>query len=397
MKIGIVALHMDPWRSGVDASLYSLMECWRGEHELTLFHSSMNPAALQSGVSYVRIPAIPCYRFNIEAASYALQWRRRLCESGGRLGMDVLYGNHLGLGGYDALTVQFCAHDYLEVMRGEWLAQRSVTDRMRYLYRQLEFRITARIEKRVLGSPDIGKVAVHAVSRSVAEAVSSRFPRVQPVVIPNPVDLSRFEPGCGTGECFPWDEAGKCMQWAPAVWRMLFVGGGWERKGLASAIRALRYCNPSVVLAVVGKGPVSLYRSLARRWGVEQRVHFAGPRQDVADWFRGAHLFVFPSTYEAMPIVCIEALAAGLPVLCAPFKGTEMFLQEGVNGFVVASDEAIGERVEILRQNAELHATMREAARRKAGEFAAPVIARRMMAFLESARPDKRWPGARTT
>lgn len=388
MNLGIIALHLDPWRSGVDAALQTLVEQWKSEHEITIYHSTVNPQATQEGVTYVRVPAIPCYRFNIEASSYARHWKH-IEEEARRVGRhDLFYSNHLGLAPYDALTIHFCSLDYLSVLRVEQPSTRTLLQSIRFFYRRIEYGIAARMERRIFSPPDVSRrVAIHAVSESVAHGVTSHFPHVDPVIIPNPVDLSRF---CARAELSPiWETVRQQMGWPGDCWRHLFVGGGWERKGLAMAIEALRYGDEKTVLMVVGRGDVADYQSLANTWGVGQRVFFAGERHDVAEWYRAADLFVFPSRYEAMPVVCIEALASGLPLLCTPFKGTEMFIEDGVNGFVIRTAADIGNRSERLRTQRDVYGAFRRAAAKRAQDFSAPVVADRMMRFLETARERK--------
>jgi glycosyltransferase involved in cell wall biosynthesis len=385
MNIGIIALHMDPWRSGVDAALHALINVWRNDHDLTVYHSSIHPKATLPGVTYTRVPAIPFYRLNIEATSYAGNWRRMCGLPAGTSPHEILYCNHPALAPYDALTVQFCALDYLPILKQEWPALSSMAQRIRYLYRRMEYAIAARMERRAYGNPaSCRSFAVHAVSPSLARALSSHFPHLSPVVIPNPLDASRFD--ASPPVISPWDDVHRNMGWPGNAWRHLFVGGGWERKGLAMAIESLRFCGPDTVLTVIGRGPVEHYQSLARRHGVETRVYFAGTQTNVQDWLHGANLFVFPSTYESMAIVCVEALACGCPILCTPFKGTELYLDHGRNGFVVNGAADIGTRSEQVKRDPALYQSLKRQARLRAGDFATPVVAARMMDFLQEAR-----------
>lgn len=70
----------------------------------------------------------------------------------------------------------------------------------------------------------------------------------------------------------------------------------------------------NVVLLSVGTGELEdEVHDYARKLGVEDHVKFLGKRNDVSDLLQAADVFVLPSKYEGLPIVAIEAQAAGIP------------------------------------------------------------------------------------
>ena len=70
--------------------------------------------------------------------------------------------------------------------------------------------------------------------------------------------------------------------------------------------------RPEIHFLLVGDGPLRAgTESRARSLGLSGKVHFAGIRTDVAGLMRGAmDVFVFPSLWEGLPMVLIEAQAA---------------------------------------------------------------------------------------
>jgi len=116
---------------------------------------------------------------------------------------------------------------------------------------------------------------------------------------------------------------------------ILFVGSGFKRKGLTATLKALAFLPPPIHLIVVGKDRLSPYQHLARDLGIETSVSFTGPISDVASYYQGADLFVFPTIYEPFSNVCIEAMAAGLPVVTSRINGASEVLVEGENGYVI--------------------------------------------------------------
>ena len=68
-------------------------------------------------------------------------------------------------------------------------------------------------------------------------------------------------------------------------------------------------------------------------------VEFVGFKtgKDLADYYRMADVFVFPSQWETFGIVMIEAMACGTPVAAFPVQGPEDVIDQGVTGYL-ASD-----------------------------------------------------------
>ena len=85
---------------------------------------------------------------------------------------------------------------------------------------------------------------------------------------------------------------------------------------LVDAFAALARRRQSVALLLVGGGPLEeSIRGRARDLGVQDRIRFCGRRADVPRLLMAADAFVFPSHHEGLPLACLEAQAAGLPVV----------------------------------------------------------------------------------
>ncbi|MEK7773115.1 MAG: glycosyltransferase family 4 protein, partial [Deltaproteobacteria bacterium] len=118
---------------------------------------------------------------------------------------------------------------------------------------------------------------------------------------------------------------------------LLFVGSGFERKGLIHLIRALGELKDKgdLRLLVVGKGKQDRYLKEAKRIGVGERVVFAGPVKGVGALYQAGDIFVLPSIYEPFSNACLEAMAAGLPVVTSQVNGASEIMKDGVTGAVV--------------------------------------------------------------
>lgn len=103
------------------------------------------------------------------------------------------------------------------------------------------------------------------------------------------------------------------------------IGSGFIKKGVDRSIRALAALPPEVrektVLWVVGKDRAARFERMARELNVGDRVVFTGGRDDIPQILLGADLMIHPAYDENTGTVLLEAVAAGLPVLCTEVCG----------------------------------------------------------------------------
>lgn len=74
--------------------------------------------------------------------------------------------------------------------------------------------------------------------------------------------------------------------------------------------------NKDVRLLLIGRGPLEpVIQSMIKKYGLEEKVYFAGAREDVNNWLQAMDLLCLPSRFEGFPIVAVEAQAAGVPLI----------------------------------------------------------------------------------
>jgi UDP-glucose:(heptosyl)LPS alpha-1,3-glucosyltransferase len=131
----------------------------------------------------------------------------------------------------------------------------------------------------------------------------------------------------------------------------LFVGSGWEIKGLDIAIRIVarlraERVRPGLQLAVVGRGNSARYRRIAGDLGLGDAVRFVGPVGEVVPYYWAADAFLLPSRFDAFANACIEALACGCPVITTETNGAGEIVRVGKTGVVLRMDSRQGAPVE---------------------------------------------------
>jgi glycosyltransferase involved in cell wall biosynthesis len=182
-------------------------------------------------------------------------------------------------------------------------------------------------------------------------------PRDKIEIIPYGTDTGLFQP----------DASNKIK--IDLTFNLLFVGQIGQRKGIAYLLKAYeRFRGHGTHLRIVGKiqgngTALRPYRNL-----FEHIDHM--PRSYLPDIYREADVFVFPTLVEGMPLVVLEAMASGIPVIVTP-NGPGDIVRDGVDGFVVPirDVDAIVDRLERLRRDPILRKEMGKNARQRALEF----------------------------
>ncbi|CAN5825236.1 hypothetical protein BH24DEI2_BH24DEI2_28140 [soil metagenome] len=128
---------------------------------------------------------------------------------------------------------------------------------------------------------------------------------------------------------------------APLV---LTAGRFTEQKGhryLLEAVAQVLVDLPIAVFALVGGGPLEPeLKAQADALGVGDNVLFLGRRDDVPDLLGASDLFTLSSLFEGLPLVVLEALALGVPVVGTNVCGIRDAIQDGVTGRLVAPKDS---------------------------------------------------------
>lgn len=179
-----------------------------------------------------------------------------------------------------------------------------------------------------------------AVSREVKREIVAtyRVPEEKVAVIYNGVDSERFHPHNRERSRDRIRRRWEIPIEAPVV---LFVGSGFQRKGLDRLIRA--WGSPrlaGVYLLVVGEDAQrSRYVSWAERQA-DKRIVFAGRQGEIEQYYGAADLLALPALQEAFGNVVLEALASGLPVLASRAVGAaEILAGELEQGILARPDD----------------------------------------------------------
>jgi len=121
---------------------------------------------------------------------------------------------------------------------------------------------------------------------------------------------------------------------------LLYVGRLAAGKGLPmlfESLVALKSSHPNCRLTVVGDGPDRHnLETLVDAMALGDRVTFAGyqSQSDVRRYLTQVDIFILPSFSEGVPVVLMEAMAAGVPVIATRVGGIGELVDDGINGYL---------------------------------------------------------------
>ncbi len=183
----------------------------------------------------------------------------------------------------------------------------------------------------------------------------------------------------------------------PEISRLLFLSNLIESKGvfvLLEACRILAEKRIAYICTYVGnegdvRGQELLFK--VHELGLDDRVEYLGAKygSEKEQILQTAGIFVFPSyyDYECMPLVIMEAMQHGLPVVSTSEGAIPDLVIDGTTGFLVSKNnpEELAERLEVLIRNPELCKKMGDAGRlRYDKNFSLKEFENRIVSILSS-------------
>lgn len=142
----------------------------------------------------------------------------------------------------------------------------------------------------------------------------------------------------------------------PHEMMIVSIGELDDNKNHVTVIKALskiEHRDYKYVICGVGPNKDFLLEE-ASKLGIGNNVILAGYRSDIPDILNAADLFVFPSYHEGLPVSALEAMAAGLPILCSKIRGNVDLIKDKINGylFVPTDIDTLSRKLSILMNDA---------------------------------------------
>jgi glycosyltransferase involved in cell wall biosynthesis len=235
------------------------------------------------------------------------------------------------------------------------------------LYRNIMLPLYRIIERRLVTTCDRFTV----VSQSLQSEFQIRY-GVRADVILNGVDTGFFKP------------AGD----AAASSNILFTGCLAVGKGALDILQIAEKARtriPGVRFTLIGQGPLSAFLEKRIKTGRLDHIELVGhvTHDRIRSYYHSAEVFLFPSHYEGLPTVALEAMACGLPVIASAVSGIPEQVEHGVTGLLCPPgdvDRFVEAVADLLGNDAKCKRFGKAGRKRVEADFTWPRIADRVVA-----------------
>lgn len=197
------------------------------------------------------------------------------------------------------------------------------------------------------------------------------------VIVPNGVDAELFRPSTSVRR---------------AERELLFVGRLTAQKNVGILVEAMTRLPPDVTLRIAGDG--ELRDELAARIAALRlsNVHLEGQltAEQLSIRYQRATAVLMPSTHEGLPLVLLEAMAAGAPVVCSTLPELMEVGGDTVVGVHPLTAERLAATVQELLDDAPRRASLSQAVRRRVAAYGWPHVAAGVEAVYAQIRAERR-------
>ena len=264
-------------------------------------------------------------------------------------GFDAVYSPGPNCRQVQVSSAWFCQARQLELFRSGRHRPRpeTIQDWLKLAHRWSYAATVAKIERMFYSSPRLQKVVTqsHLLARDLTHFYG--LPPERTVVAHGGVNSEQFDPRARQAMR---DRARTELGLSTEEFCFLFIGNNWLIKGLFHVLRAYAELNRGRLLIVGAdvEQPAS-WKKLACELGVASRIQFLPRRPDVLFYYAAADLLVAPSVYDTFPLMPLEAMAAGLPVLISRATGVAEIVGPE-DALVVARPDDTAELVAAMRR-----------------------------------------------
>lgn len=360
MKIAILLWLFPPkWLAGTEIATYNLAKhLAKKGHEVHVITSLDEGLPKESLEQDFHVHRVRCPR--VRFLGIIIFWLKAFPFLK-RINPDVIHAQGISMGMPGFLAKKFLGKPYIVWGRGfgvyfPWLFKNQIS-------------------KLVLGNAN-AVIALTEDMKGKMERICNR----DVCVIPNGIDLEGFQD-------LPTKEVARESLGLDNNDRIvLLVANLRPVKGvryLIEAINIVRSTETKVRLLLMGDGEERQnLEAVVKSLNLEDCVSFTGkvPNEKVSEYMAASDVFVLPSLSEGFPMVILEAMASGLPIVATKVGGLPEIIEDGENGFLVQpkNPQQIAERVLLFLNNSELAEQISKNNQQKAKEYSWENIAQRL-------------------
>ena len=311
-------------------------------------------------------------------ANQALRWFHQRYRG---LRFDLVFSPGINCRDAGAIVVHVVFHEFFrQVHQDLRLRDAPLLTWPLLLHRILYYRLIMALENRIYRNP---RIQLATVSQRTAAELARHFARPDVTVIPNAVDLARFNL---PERLRRRDAARKSLLLSESELVLLLVGNDWKSKGLAPLLHAVAAIQDLPLrLLVVGRDNSAPFLELIQDLQLVGRIHFHAPTPDIMHFYAAADVYTGPSLHDSFALPPLEAMACGLSVITSASNGGSQIITEGIDGFVLSDAQdslALSRIISRLYEQPELRRSVGENAARTAQAYSWERNARETWEFL---------------
>jgi len=245
---------------------------------------------------------------------------------------DLVFSPGINCFDADVVSVHIVFAEYAAKNReANRFSRHPVRDWPRLLHRKLYYRLIIFLERHIYTRADTTLILV---ARKTSTSLSRFYARNDgsPVLYPG-LDSKRFEP---QRRLSMRSAARKQVGIADDSFAVVLIGNDWRNKGVPVLLEALALlAGRSLQVLIVSREDPAPARALVSSLGLDGRVHFLPPREDVEFYYAAADACVAPSLEDTFALPPAEAMACGLPVIVSATAGVSEIVTDGADGLIL--------------------------------------------------------------
>jgi len=331
IRLAVVSPFLDR-RHGSERIITEWLSNLPGEFEIHVYSQRVEDFD-RSRFTWHRIPKLPGPHFFNFLWWLAANRIWRYCDGRFRgLRHDLVFSSGANCLNADVICVHIVFAEYVRQVRSAMDYMRNpVSEWPRLLHRSVYYKISVAMESRAYKNR---ATALVVYSHKSAEELKTFFGRTEQIpVLHLGLDHKVFNTAVRAALR---ESARKALAIPEEQFTLILVGNDWRNKGVPALLRALTELRDLPIgLLVVTREDPSPCRRLAAEQGLENRVTFLPPRQDIEFYYAGADAYAGPSLQDSYGIPPAEAMACGLPVIVSAAAGVSEIVTNGVDGLIL--------------------------------------------------------------
>ena len=338
MKIAVFCPQLIPTHPA-GSQMIRILRGLKNEFEFTIFSHNISQRMDLEGIKFYKIPILihrPLMLMYLMDYVKYLQIFKIIKNN-----FEIIHAIETCTPFANLVTYHFCSAKFLDLIKNDFVKYQGI----QMPYRKLMYSFGKEMEHHLANN--IYLKSIIAVSQGLKKEINTYYnPLVSIEVISNSVDIDRFV----DAKKFRNKTRKNYNIKDKEILGIICALGDWQRKGLDILIESISLIkNSNVKIIVIGKGPIEFYKNKCIEFGVIDQFIFVGFTSEVEKYYGAADFFIFPSIYEALPLVVLEAAASGLPIISTPVNGVTEFLTDGKNGIFIERDpKSIADAIRLI-------------------------------------------------